>query len=172
MKISNYLVLTIILLSTQVNRASSATERAFNYFQMIEYMQADKVIEAVKKNKNLVKIRNQNNSTLLIMASFYDYKDLVETLLQNGADPNFRDNSKNTALKFASLHDQPEIALLLLKYGADWNSLTIPQQEKLLQHQKIIGWRTDEDKKQGKNVIDIPGVYSASFSVDFSNSKH
>ncbi|KNC48133.1 uncharacterized protein AMSG_04363 [Thecamonas trahens ATCC 50062] len=57
--------------------------------------------------------------TVLNFAVSRGFYDVVEYLLQAGADPNASDTHENTPLHFAVIHNQPRIYHLLLSYHAD-----------------------------------------------------
>jgi ankyrin repeat protein len=63
-----------------------------------------------------------NGWTALMYAS--NHSEVVELLLQKGADINARANDGNTALKSAALEGNAEVVKLLLEKGADINSTT------------------------------------------------
>lgn len=67
---------------------------------------------------------NQQDSlkrTALMYASKHGYGNIVELLLQNGANPNKKDSSNYTALMSAIINGHEFIAQMLLRYGADPN---------------------------------------------------
>ncbi|KAF9646567.1 ankyrin, partial [Thelephora ganbajun] len=57
--------------------------------------------------------------TLLHLACFLDYSDLVSFLITRGIDMDARDRNGCTALHFAALNGSKECARLLLIAGAD-----------------------------------------------------
>ena len=63
-----------------------------------------------------------NGWTALMYGS--NYPEVVELLLQKGADINARANDGNTALKSAALEGNAEVVKLLLEKGADINATT------------------------------------------------
>lgn len=54
-------------------------------------------------------------------ATLYNNKNMVQLLLDHGADPNMQDRSLQTPLFHASANDHLDIAQLLLDHGADPN---------------------------------------------------
>ena len=61
------------------------------------------------------------DGTALMIASYKGYRDLVQTLLELGADPNIQTEYGKTALMRATFNGHIEIAGDLLRYGADPN---------------------------------------------------
>lgn len=81
-------------------------------------------IEAIKnaiKNGVDVNLQDQYGSTALILASCYDYEEIVKLLIENGADINLYDDEGNTGLILASCRGHDRIVKLLLKNGANIN---------------------------------------------------
>ena len=70
--------------------------------------------------------------TLLGLAAYNNRKELVSTLLQNGADPNIRDREGNTPLVNAAINGNVEFAQLLLSKGAAVNSKNLAGQTALM----------------------------------------
>src|SRR5712672_2741176 len=63
----------------------------------------------------------QNFSTSLHFATIAGHLNVVELLVQNGADVNKPDENRNTPLHLAAHHGQLDIAHLLLKSGSSIN---------------------------------------------------
>lgn len=57
-----------------------------------------------------------NSNTLLILATKYGYKDIVQCLLNNGANPNEKTVSGKTALTYAIEYNDTDIVRLLINY--------------------------------------------------------
>jgi cytohesin len=67
-------------------------------------------------------IQDVDGSTPLHVATQYGYPDVVELLLEYGADPYVKDNKYGwTPLHYAAWNGSVEVAKLLLEYGADPN---------------------------------------------------
>ncbi len=65
-----------------------------------------------------INIKNNYNTTALMIVSFYDNLKIVRLLLENNADLNIKDSLGNTALIYASEYNHLEIIDILKKYGA------------------------------------------------------
>lgn len=76
------------------------------------------ITNALIKHKAKINARNKNSLTPLHLC--LSYPQIVECLLQNGADPNVEDNKRNTLLYNAIENDFPPITFFyLLKHGVD-----------------------------------------------------
>lgn len=72
------------------------------------------------------KITDGSGSTLLFATIYENKKEILKSLLRNGADPNVRDNEGLSPLMAAAaLSDDPEVLHLLSHYGADNNARDI-----------------------------------------------
>ena len=67
---------------------------------------------------------SQSQATALFYAAEQGHKQVVELLLENGADPDIADKNQVGPLHIACLHGQTEIVELLLNTGADMESRT------------------------------------------------
>lgn len=75
----------------------------------------------VKKTSNINYV-DPNGTTYLILAVTHCCEELVELLLNAGADPNIGDKNKVSPLSMALIHYSPQrytIVSLLLEYGAN-----------------------------------------------------
>jgi len=75
-------------------------------------------------NDQLPELQNENTGdefSLLYMAAFYEMFELVEILLEAGADPNTPDNNRRTDLHRAVENGHKEVARILLEKGANVN---------------------------------------------------
>ena len=77
--------------------------------------------------------------TALIKASVNGYKEIVEVLIQNGADVNAKDIDNRTALMRASYNNYNEIVELLLQNGADVNVKDIDSRTTALMEASLRG---------------------------------
>lgn len=78
--------------------------------------------QSLKSHPDLVSTRDPRGSTPLILAAYYDHKDLVRLLLENGAPVNEVDGSGNTALMGVCFKGYAEMAQILIGAGADVNA--------------------------------------------------
>ncbi len=71
----------------------------------------------------IVNIQNENGWTALIIAIYNNQKEIVKTLLMNGADLNICNFKGTTPLMYAKSafvkHNDPEILQLLLSFDVD-----------------------------------------------------
>jgi uncharacterized protein len=61
-------------------------------------------------------LRNERAFTLLMIAAFNDYSEMVDMLLQHGASADRRDGSGNTPVMGACF--EPDLAKILKSHGA------------------------------------------------------
>lgn len=73
-----------------------------------------KTIATINKNQT-----NQSGKTILHLAADYNYPQLVQLLLEGGANPNIADYRGYTSLMTSLLDGNRQIAKLLLVYGAN-----------------------------------------------------
>lgn len=66
-----------------------------------------------------VNLPNAYNNTCLMISSYKGHPEVVEFLLQNGAQPNEQANCRATALHYASECGHLEICEMLLNFGGD-----------------------------------------------------
>ena len=64
--------------------------------------------QLLEKGANIINIQNENGLTALMMASDEGLSEVVELLLQNGADPNIRDKNGRTAIHYIMILDDRE----------------------------------------------------------------
>ena len=90
--------------------------------QAIENDDAPKVREILSSGVN-VNSENDGGEFPLETACWRGNKEIVELLIENGANANYADEGEfRTALMMASRHGHAEIVRLLLKHGADVNA--------------------------------------------------
>jgi len=88
--------------------------------------------DIIPKTKRLLRINKEkgflivdetdvDGDTALMWASVYGHADIVEMLLQDGADPNFANGDGDTALMWASGVESTAVVEMLLQAGADPN---------------------------------------------------
>ena len=70
-------------------------------------------------NKIVNKQEFTTGNTLLIYATQYNLKSVIELLLLKGADPNIQNKFGNSALHLAYKNDNVFIINLLIEHGAD-----------------------------------------------------
>ena len=89
-----------------------AGERGFTWF-------VKKIIESVEAFD--FDIPTDRGRTILYIAVEEGYKDLVELLLDNHADPNIKENGGWTPIHLAALSGDQDIVEMLLEHGVDLN---------------------------------------------------
>jgi len=74
-----------------------------------------------KKNKDEINFVDKHGYTALDLAVIHNSPEIVEILLENGANPNIKDKNGYTPLHRAIIRYSDKIVYLLLKYKADPN---------------------------------------------------
>lgn len=77
------------------------------------------IIVAIRKNPGMVNGRDDQGATPLHLACQADLRNVVETLLNAGADVNARIDCGDTALYWMAIQNNVTIAKILLDHGAD-----------------------------------------------------
>ncbi|MCK4655058.1 MAG: ankyrin repeat domain-containing protein [Candidatus Cloacimonetes bacterium] len=81
-----------------------------------------KVKEILSKGMNINALQNTTFESALSMATRSNQLDMLEFLLQNGADPNIPVSAvKQSCLYLAAEYGHTEVAKILIKYGANPN---------------------------------------------------
>ena len=92
-------------------------------FAVIRAGKTDVALALLNKNPDLVHTRNRFQSTPLIHAALSGQVEVIERLLELGADVNTRSAEQQTPLHMAAFNDRLEAAGVLLDNGADPNAL-------------------------------------------------
>jgi cytohesin len=102
--------------------ASTSCRR--DIYQEVRAGNLEKVKSMVERNPSLVQAKDDygESRTPLHWAVRWDQKEIVEFLIEKGAEVNSRDNSDTTPLYFAVTINQKDLAELLLSQGADVNA--------------------------------------------------
>ncbi len=79
------------------------------------------IIDQINSDKNIINQTNPKlpNMTLLMHAAKHGFTDIINTLLNRGANIDAADRNGHTALMGAALYAQHGAIKLLLKHGAD-----------------------------------------------------
>ncbi|CAK8690875.1 unnamed protein product [Clavelina lepadiformis] len=85
--------------------------------------QQEKLCKLLQENDNIdINCKGQSKSnrswTPLHLASYFGHKDVLEILLEHGANPNVVNQTGDTALHKASLTSREDLVMCLLKYDA------------------------------------------------------
>ena len=75
--------------------------------------------QLLEKGADIINIQNEDRLTALIMATDEGLSEIVELLLQNGADLNVHGNKGRTALMYACSHGNSKVAEILLRFNAN-----------------------------------------------------
>ena len=78
---------------------------------------SDKVIAEIEKDPGLVKSVDKIQRTVLYIAARCGFSDIVEPLVQKGADVNHKQRENSTPLHVAAFYGQKDIVKLLLVYA-------------------------------------------------------
>jgi cytohesin len=73
-----------------------------------------------------VSLRNNNGDTMLNYAAFLGHKEIVELLVENGAEVNAKGLADWTPLHLAAQNNKEQIVQLLIAKGAEMNPYTTP----------------------------------------------
>jgi ankyrin repeat protein len=87
-----------------------------------------RVLELLKQDASLTGAKDADGSTPLHCATWKGQKEVVEVLLQHGADVNVHNNNDHwgtTPLHAAAHGNQKAIAELLIAHGADINAINL-----------------------------------------------
>ena len=106
-----------------MNNIDQELLRLINSVSITNYKQIEQEIENLLKrgaNPNIIDEQNQQY-TLLCIASENGYYNIVKLLLEYGADPNILSRGGDTALIGASQRNYTDTVKLLLEYSADPN---------------------------------------------------
>ena len=82
----------------------------------------EKIKEFVEKDENVLNMRLAKDETMLTIASYNGYYDIVDYLIQKGANVHLRNGNNNNALINASMSGHADEAKLLLDSGAKINA--------------------------------------------------
>lgn len=109
-----------------MEKQSSQNMDEHTFVEACEQGNIDFVRAALEHNKSLANARNEYDKTALMRAATEGQKDIVELLIDNGADVNIADECEITPLMWAvgSKEDFPDVVKLLLEAGADVNFST------------------------------------------------
>ena len=80
-----------------------------------------KINSAITDHPDWVNSKDSRGYTPLILAAYYDRKEVVALLLQKGARVRDKDGTGNSALMGACFKGYEEVVALLLEAGADVN---------------------------------------------------
>jgi len=96
-------------------------EKIVTFFQSRRIIKFENLVKNREEafNKIINKQEFTTGNTLLIYATQYNLKSVVEILLLKGADPNIQNKFGNTALHLAYKNDNVFIINLLIEHGAD-----------------------------------------------------
>ncbi len=96
---------------------------AAQFFDAIRNNNPDSVKAGIVANPEWVNLKDQRGSTPLILAAYYDDREIVKLLLDHGARVDETDGTGNTALMGVAFKGYEEMAKLLIAGGADVNAV-------------------------------------------------
>lgn len=102
-----------------------SNENGFSLHDLCKYGNLNEVKKYLEKNHDIIDINecDQYAETALYISITRERKEIVELLLEYGADTEKRDIHGNTPLMNAVLHESKKIVYLLLSKGADVNAI-------------------------------------------------
>ncbi|MFH7003751.1 ankyrin repeat domain-containing protein [Flavobacterium bizetiae] len=86
-----------------------------------DYRIKDEIVKLLINHNADVHIIDDNGTTLLMVASIFNRKQIIHLYLKKGININAQDNFGNTALMYAVINNHADTIQLLLKAGADIN---------------------------------------------------
>ena len=114
-----------IFRKTRSKRQRGGGEQEDKLFKAVKDNNLDKAREALDEGANVnavTNVRYQVGKTALMLASNYAHPEMVEYLLENGADVHAKNRYGVTALHIASREGHTDIVAMLLEKGADVNA--------------------------------------------------
>lgn len=92
------------------------------FFEQIRNGDLAGVQASLSKQPGLINAKDDRGSSPLLLAAYYNHKDLVSYLLEQGAAVDEKDGAGNTALMGVCFKGYTEVARLLIDAGADVNA--------------------------------------------------
>ncbi|KAK3593530.1 hypothetical protein CHS0354_037057 [Potamilus streckersoni] len=92
--------------------------------EAVEKSDLDIVHSLVQHGKININLKNNDGQTALMKASYFDYIEILSTLIKEDADPDVQDNNGRTALHIALNEGSILSADLLMRYGCNVNLFT------------------------------------------------
>ncbi|MCR4556007.1 MAG: ankyrin repeat domain-containing protein [Alphaproteobacteria bacterium] len=90
-----------------------------DFWNTFEREDKEKILQLIRNNPNLCKAKNERGESPLIVATWKNYKDIIEILLQNHTDVNGTTEDGVTSLMYAAYQCNKPLVDLLLRYHAD-----------------------------------------------------
>jgi hypothetical protein len=92
----------------------------------------DEIRILLQRERVSIDVSNASGQTPLILAARHGHKEIVEFLLEQGADVNASDNEGKNAWYHAAFNHHDSVAKILVQHGATWQSIERrPQPEPL-----------------------------------------
>ena len=93
------------------------------FFNTIQSGNKTNVEAQLKRNPDLVKVKDTRGFTPLIFATYFDKEDIAKSLIEHNAAIDAKDASGNTALIGVCFKGNDSLASYLIEYGADVNAV-------------------------------------------------
>ena len=136
------------------------------YAKLLKNSEAEKFLQQIKQQqlKNCITDNNRNyhvfpdrDSTPLMIACCHDNMQMVQLLLDHGADPNIQNNRKHTALMYACRNTK--MLRALVSYNADSNIQD-------LRRQTAVFWTCGVGNVQGLELFISHGEDNSYYTTD------
>ena len=94
-------------------------------FDVIKTKKLSDLKKMIRNNKSLINVVDAKKNTLLHNAAFYGKKDIIEYLIQKGADINAVNIQLNTPLHQSIINGKDKVSKLLIQKGSDLSKKNI-----------------------------------------------
>ena len=91
------------------------------FFEAIREGDVDRVARYLSDHPQFVNTKDAKGYTPLVLAAYYDHREIVSLLLSKGAKVTQKDGTGNSALMGACFKGFEEVAKMLIEAGADVN---------------------------------------------------
>jgi Ankyrin repeats (3 copies) len=106
-------------LSVLFNLKDSPQEKCEKLFKAVENKNLAELRQFIESEKDAVRWKDAEGATALMIACKFGHGEIVERLLDAGAEINARDNAGVTGMGYAAMMGQQGIVKMLIERGAD-----------------------------------------------------
>ncbi|MEZ0261324.1 MAG: ankyrin repeat domain-containing protein [Alphaproteobacteria bacterium] len=106
-------------LSVLFNLKDSSTEKREKFFKAVENERLAEIDTFIARDKDAVEWKDGEGVNALMTACKYGHREVIEKLLDAGADIDARDKASISAMGHAALMGQQNIVKMLIGLGAD-----------------------------------------------------